>query len=414
MVNGHASSEDRPTWARRLRAERAARDWSQADAVRALRAHSEQPLPSDEGLVRNWKRWESGATEPDAFYKPLIARTFGTVTASLFGDQRRLRDAPILAATGMDTVELVARLRASDLTTGTLDAVRMTIERLCAEYRDAPPERLRVEGLEWLSRLTGILDQRLTLGQHREVLALAGWVALLTGCVEYDMGERQAAEATRKAALSLGQEAGHAEIVAWAHEMRAWYALTQGDHRGVIAAADLGQHAAPRAGVAVQLAGQKAKAWVRMGDRREVDAALDHGRTLLESLPYPDNLANHFVVDPAKFDFYAMDCYRILGADRLAEAYARQVIADGTAADGSERTPMRNAEARVTLAVVAARDGDVSQAVQLGHDALTAERKSLPSLLMCSRELATVLRDRYSTRPDVAHYLDELRTLARR
>jgi hypothetical protein len=55
--------------------------------------------------------------------------------------------------------------------------------------------------------------------------------------------------------------------------------------------------------VTVQLAAHRAKAWARIGDRREVDLALDHGRTLLDALPYPDSPRNHFVIDPAKFDF---------------------------------------------------------------------------------------------------------------
>jgi hypothetical protein len=59
----------------------------------------------------------------------------------------------------------------------------------------------------------------------------------------------------------------------------------------------------PHRGVSVQLAGQKAKARARVGDRRQVEVALDDGCNLLESLPHPDNLDNHFVVDPAKFDF---------------------------------------------------------------------------------------------------------------
>jgi hypothetical protein len=50
-------------------------------------------------------------------------------------------------------------------------------------------------------------------------------------------------------------------------------------------------------------------AWI--GDRRQVEVALDAGRRVLERLPYPDNLDNHFVVGPAKFDFYAMDCYAL-------------------------------------------------------------------------------------------------------
>ncbi len=66
---------------------------------------------------------------------------------------------------------------------------------------------------------------------------------------------------------------------------------------------------APVHGVTVQLAAQEAKAWARIGDRRQTEVALDRGRRLLDSMPYPENLDNHFVVDPTKFDFYAMDCY---------------------------------------------------------------------------------------------------------
>ena len=39
-------------------------------------------------------------------------------------------------------------------------------------------------------------------------------------------------------------------------------------------------------------------------------------------MPYPENLEHHFVVDPTKFDFYAMDCYRTLSHDKMAETLA--------------------------------------------------------------------------------------------
>jgi hypothetical protein len=99
-------------------------------------------------------------------------------------------------------------------------------------------------------------------------------------------------------------------------------ALTSGDYHGVIAAARAGTEAAPHSGVSVQLAAQEAKAWARIGDRRQVEVSLDRGRRLLDVMPYPDNLDDHFVVDPAKFDFYAMDCYRMLAEDKLAEGLA--------------------------------------------------------------------------------------------
>lgn len=150
----------------------------------------------------------------------------------------------------------------------------------------------------------------------------------------------------------------------------------------------------------------------RIGDRRQVEVALDAGRRVLERLPYPDNLDNHFVVDPAKFDFYAMDCYRVVGEDQLAEIAAREVIASSTDFDGTLRKPMRVAEAEITLGVLAARAGEPEQAVDYGQRALVGERKSLPSLLMVSRELADVLATRYADAPATGEYLDQLRSIA--
>jgi len=84
MTGDAAREDERPLWARRIRDERTARGWSQAQAVEALRAHSAKELPANGSLLRNWKRWEAGETEPDDFYQPLIAKTFGTVTAAFF------------------------------------------------------------------------------------------------------------------------------------------------------------------------------------------------------------------------------------------------------------------------------------------------------------------------------------------
>jgi len=143
-------------------------------------------------------------------------------------------------------------------------------------------------------------------------------------------------EATREVALSLGRESDDSNVQGWAHEMKAWFALTQGDPRGVI-------------------------------------VALEKGRSLLESLPHPANLEHHFVVDPAKFDFYVMDCHRHLGNDSLAEVYAHQVMLTGA------RNPMRASEAHLTLGIVAARSGDLEQAVAWGGKALEPGRKSIPT-----------------------------------
>jgi hypothetical protein len=409
-------ADDRPAWARRMANERAARGWSQADVIRAMRAHyanthSAKELPGTSSLLREYKRWEAGEVQPNEFYQRIIAATFGTVTHAMFPVASRRDEADVLALAGMDTLELVSRLQRSDMDPATLDALRIMADRLCSEYPYMPADQLLTEGRAWLRRMTEMQGQRVTLKQHREILVQAGWVALLVGCVEYDTGNRQAAETTRQAALSLGGEADHGDIMGWAHEIRAWINLTSGDYHGVVAAARAGTEVTPHSSVAVQLAAQEAKAWARIGDRRQTEVALDRGRRLLDAMPYPENLDHHFVVDPTKFDFYAMDCYRLLAEDKIAENLAHEVIQASTDFDGKERAPMRLAEARITLGVVAARQGDLDEAVSQGDRALNGQRKSLPSLLMASRDLTKVLNDRYPTEPGTKHYLDQLHTL---
>jgi hypothetical protein len=72
--------------------------------------------------------------------------------------------------------------------------------------------------------------------------------------------------------------------------MRAWINLTTGDYHGVFAAARSGTEVTQQHSVAVQLFAQEAKAWARLGDQRQTEVALDKGRRLLDTLPYPENL----------------------------------------------------------------------------------------------------------------------------
>jgi hypothetical protein len=91
---------------------------------------------------------------------------------------------------------------------------------------------------------------------------------------------------------------------------------------------------------------------------------------------------------------------------------ADEVIRSATDFDGTERAPMRLAEARVTLGVVAARQGDVEQAIHHGGQALSGQRKSVPSLAMVSRDLTRVLRQRYPAEPATKSFLDQLQVVS--
>ena len=118
--------------------------------------------------------------------------------------------------------------------------------------------------------------RRLTLAQHRELLVTIGWLALLLGCLHYDLGEREQAEAARQAAYQAGLQAGHGEIVAWSYEMAAWFALTEGRYHNVVDYARAGQQHAGLTNAMIQLVLQQARGQARLGQRRDVHASLDH------------------------------------------------------------------------------------------------------------------------------------------
>ncbi len=363
-------------------------------------------VPCDPGLL---SKLENGKRRPS---EAIAARLDDLLKArgELIGSSR-LDVAAAIDAEPWQTAELLQRVQASDTTPATIESLQATVSDVCCAYSRTPALALRSEAHGWLRRVSALLRKPVGLHEHRELLATAGWLALLVGCCEYDAGMRASAESTRVAARQLGAEAGHPDLIGWAHEMSAWFALTQGRYRDVVAAADAGLAVAGARPVGVQLHAQRAKALGRLGDTQGVREALDRGQELLSSLPAPDRSDNHFVVDPAKLDFYAMDAYRRGGDDARAAEHAHAVVASGVLPDGTETAPMRVAEARLTLAAVAARSGDLEQAVATGVSAFSSPRRSLPTLTMVAGELEGELTQRYPQEPATERFREAVRAL---
>ncbi len=350
-------------------------------------------------LPRSWNSWWRG-------------RRYRDVVAGCAGDEPRPVDVP----GPWETAELLRRLERSDVCSVTLDGLQATVERLCCDYSKRSADELRRESHRWLSAVAKPLRDPVGLREHRELMVTAGWLALLVGCVEYDLGMVTAAESTRSAAASLGHESDHAQIIAWSHEMSAWFAVTQARFREALNCARAGQEAVPSDAVSVQLGWQEAKALAHFGEVRGVQEVLDRGYAVLDRLPRPRRPDNHFVIDPDKWDLYAMDCYRIAGLDDLAAEHAGVVINHhvGNGPASLQRSPMRVAEARLTLGVVAARRGEVAEAVNLGHQAFATARKSLPSLLSCAAELDRELIASAADSSNIREFRDKLRRLRAR
>jgi len=398
-------------WWQRLRRDREARGWSQLTAAKQLIAHSEHYSGFDEeSVLRTIKRWEAGQLKnlPSPENQSAIARMFGTVRSAYFPVES---PATLVRLSEDETLDLVGRLRSSSVDDTALDLARLTVDRLCTDYASRPAPAVLQEAQRWLRDISALARTPMSLRQQREVYDLGAWLSLLVACLNYDVGDVRSADAARQAAIMLGTESGQSEVLAWGAEIKAWMALTQGNYYGVLGACKEGLAATRTHSVSVQLHAQAAKAWARLGNRTRVEVALDQGRDLLDSLPYPDNPRNHFQVDPAKFDFYAMDCYRNVGENQLALAMAETVERSSRTPAGVVVAPMRLAEAELTRATAFARAGELDQAMSKAGEALERGRRSLPSLLLVGHEVADELTQLHPRSQQAAEFAEHIKTL---
>jgi hypothetical protein len=121
---------------------------------------------------------------------------------------------------------------------------------------------------------------------------------------------------------------------------------------------------------------QEAKGWSRLGDARRAEEAMRTAGTVLSRLPRPEHPEHHFVFDASKLSFYAATCYTWLGDGEHAREHAAQVISQCLEVPGQVRWPVRLAETRVDLGLVAAGEGRIDEACELGCQALASQRKS--------------------------------------
>ncbi|MFC4588857.1 hypothetical protein [Sphaerisporangium corydalis] len=264
-----------------------------------------------------------------------------------------------------------------------------------------------------LAQVTRLLSGRLTLAQHRELLVITGWLTALLGCIHYDLGEREEAETSRRAAYEMGHQVGHGELMGWAHEMSAWFALVEGRYEDVVTAARMGQAVASQSSAQVQLTLQEARGLARIGDRREADKALTRGADVLAKLPLPGSPDHHFVFDHAKWIFYAATAYTWLEDNDRAEEHARETIQMHTRPDGTSNALMRVADAHIDLGIIHARRGDLDAAVEQGMTAFNIDRRSLTDLVNRAADLDRVIRQRYR-REALAEEFHERYVTARR
>ncbi|WP_329429758.1 hypothetical protein OG339_15310 [Streptosporangium sp. NBC_01495] len=395
-----------------------------ADRIKATPIGIKEHLACDEERIR---RWEAGEVRwPHSPYRIAITQLTGLQPEDLgFRPNRRgvgqlIETTSIIPINALraeadlyGTMELTQKLQASDAGTGTLEALAEAADLLCRAYPIVSAAMLRDRTQKRLAQVNGLLGRRITLAQHRELLVITGWLTALLGCVHYDLGEREEAETARRAAYEMGRQVGHGELMGWAYEMSAWFALVEGRYEDVVTAARTGQAVAGHSSAQVQLTLQEARGLARIGDRREADKALTRGADTLAKLPLPGNPDHHFVFDHAKWVFYAATAYTWLGDDERAEEHALETIQMHTRPDGTSNAPMRVANAHIDLGIIHARRGNLDASVEQGMAAFDIDRRSLTDLVSRAGDLDRVLRQRYR-REALAEEFHERCSTARR
>jgi transcriptional regulator with XRE-family HTH domain len=307
-----------------------------------------------------------------------------------------------------NTLELSRLLEGADIGLGTLDALEEATDLLCRAYPNTPSAILKTRIKKRLKHVIDFLGSRITIGQHRRLLVMAGWMTALLGCVHYDMQDPEEAEAARKTAYLMAKEADDPELLAWACEMAAWFALVENRYEDVIEAASAGLAIKNSGSVGVQLHLQEAKGFARLADARETHRALKDASSILAKMPPPEHPDNHFVFDHSKWMHYAATVYTWLGDDQRAKEHALEVINGHRRPDGTTRAPMRTAEARLSLATISARDGDLDGAVAWGRSAYEFDTKPMADLLSRGKDLDRLLLSRFGPHPLAMEFRDYL------
>ena len=293
-----------------------------------------------------------------------------------------------------DIMVMIQEADRTDIGLGTIEGLYTIFDKLCRDYPSAPAPELRQKLRRLYSRVMHLMRGRMTLAQHKELIAISGWATALLACVDWDMNQREAAETARDATLRFARDIGHSELTAWSYEMQAWFALTEGRYSDVTSIAKAAQTIGGKNSAIVQLIMQEARGWARLGNRKAAESAIDRGHALLQELPAID-YPRHFIFDRTKFPFYVASCYQWLGDDDKAEMYAQQVLSECERYGTTERSPMRIAEVHITLGIIRARRGNLEGAVESGSHALTYDRKSGPSLLIRAGELNKLMTEKY-------------------
>lgn len=351
--------------------------------VRALARH----VPGDPALI---SRLASGRQQPSA----QIARRLDEVL-NAGGELADLANhvlPPDGLADELGAIEAARRAGVTDVGAAAVGRLERVVDVLATAYPTTPPAELLHRTGSYLSYVTGLLDRRMTLAEHRRLLVTAGWLSLLAATSLTDLLRHQAAGAYLATAEQMADEADHPELRAWCLETRAWIAVTGKDYSQAVALARGAQAAASAGSSAmIQSVAQEGRSLARLGSGTDTRRALARLEALISPLPEPDDPEHHFRYDPAKAEWYVATTLAWAG-DPGAEAIAREALRRMEHPARGHPRPRRAASGRLALALALAGSGKPDEAAEVTLEAVSSPYLA-PSNYWRADEVITVVSE---------------------
>ena len=440
-------------------------------AARKAAGLSQERLAERMGVERSTvQRWEAGHSTPQPWHRPALASALGTShdklaelladqpsadnqlrttpalsTASRYGDvgdnKQADRDDPLPFPSGGDStdrrqtlkllgtstvglgaahagldpftqsaveaMEFTRRAEASQLGPRTLEHLDSVVSGMAAAFPRTPPGELFPKVRWYRGQVEDLIVGRHTLREGRELYRHAGWLSVILAWLSNDLGDPVTAEAHCLDAWEHGWQAEDHEICSWAMDARATISTYSNQPSAAKDAAERGLKQAPQgSAVAVRVSVQLSRSYAKIGCSDQFQDALKEAQTRLDQLDHQGS--GLFAVDYGRLASYAASSYIWLGQPDRAALYAKEAIAFYGDVGLSERSPTREAIARLDLALAHVELGQPDDAVEQIEQALSSERitgsvlSRLGDLMVCMRhkypqlETTKELTDRHS------------------
>ncbi|MGQ0778671.1 MAG: hypothetical protein ACT4NY_30375, partial [Pseudonocardiales bacterium] len=281
--------------------------------------------------------------------------------------QREGAAAPVVhgATPVVESVELLRRTEASDLGPATVEQMEELVERLGVEYFSVPPAEFRETVLSWRRYVTRLLDGTLTLGERRDLYAVAGWLTGLLAEVSLALGDEAQPHCTT--ALSLAQEVGDARLAGWIRGTQAQIALYTGNPQQAVTYAQSGRLVAPTGSAAlVRSCTQEARASARLGDRAGTLIALEAAQNAWNKLSQP-LIPSIYSFGASYLPYCAATAFVWIGDPANALRSASEAI---EATSGTPEAPNGRVISRIDLAIALVQDFELEEASAIALQAL--------------------------------------------